>query len=136
MYKKSLIYMYYQNIPTEVYIIYDKCSSVNFVQEGSFNEIEQKLRLYYKFFCACRPICLSASDGWVWPHDDSSNQSAEIRQSTGEKINQLVDLLRTVGIINFDLSKHMKIFINVMFRGNREVGHVFSKVTGCLVQFQ
>lgn len=37
--------MYYQNIPTEVYIIYDKCSSVNFVQEGSFNEIEKKLRL-------------------------------------------------------------------------------------------
>lgn len=37
--------MYYQNIPTEVYIIYDECSSVNFVQEGSFNEIEKKLRL-------------------------------------------------------------------------------------------
>lgn len=35
--------MYYQNIPTEVYIIYDKCSSVNFVQEGSFNEIEKKV---------------------------------------------------------------------------------------------
>lgn len=61
--KKSLIYMYYQNIPTEVYIIYDKCSSVNFVQEGSFNEIEKKLRIYYKFFCARRPsVCRQAMD--------------------------------------------------------------------------
>lgn len=55
--------MYYQNIPTEVYIIYDKCSSVNFVQEGSFNEIEKKLRIYYKFFCARRPsVCRQAMD--------------------------------------------------------------------------
>lgn len=55
--------MYYQNIPTEVYIIYDECSSVNFVQEGSFNEIEKKLRIYYKFFCARRPsVCRQAMD--------------------------------------------------------------------------
>lgn len=55
--------MYYQSIPTEVYIIYDKCSSVNFVQEGSFNEIEKKLRLYHKFFCARRPsVCRQAMD--------------------------------------------------------------------------
>lgn len=128
--------MYYQNIPTEVYIIYDKCSSVNFVQEGSFNEIEKKLRIYYKFFCARRPsVCRQAMDEFG-PTTIPLISLQKSGNQRGKKINQLVDLLRTVGIINFDLSEPMNIFINVLFRGNREVGHVFSKVTGCLVQFQ
>lgn len=64
MYKKSLIYMYYQNIPTEVYIIYDKCSSVNFVQEGSFNEIEKSYDFIINSFVHADPssVCRQAMD--------------------------------------------------------------------------
>lgn len=61
--KKSLIYMYYQNIPTEVYIIYDECSSVNFVQEGSFNEIEKSYDFIINSFVHADP--LSVGKRWM-----------------------------------------------------------------------
>lgn len=65
------------------------------------------------------------------------SQQQESGNQQKKRINQLVDLLRAVEIITFDSSEpYENVYITVLPSGNRKVGHVYSKVTGCLVQFQ